>query len=194
MYETAQHAMTAVAKLKAQGFPEETINLVTAASVGQQSQAASASGSEDPIVSAITAGYVLRAHARVYAEAVRCGRALVSVSAAFGTGGIASEILDSCDPVDSGLSTAGERLPGWDDATPLSSALWLPVLAKGSASPLSSFWGLPVLTRKGGTFCSALGVPEVSQSAALLSSTLGMPLLSRNPAPLSSLLRIPLLT
>jgi hypothetical protein len=186
MYRSAEQATAAVRQLHEEGFTPDLVDLVTASS-----SPASASGA-DPVVAAIVGGYVLKRHAVVYAEAVRRGAAVVIVRAPFSYGGDAIEILDSCGPIDTGIVERVDDYAGWNEATPLSSILWMPLLTKGS-SGFSSFWNLPVLTRAGRTLCSRLGIGELSASATSLSGGLGLPLLSRGAAPLSSALKIPLL-
>jgi hypothetical protein len=145
--------------------------------------------SDDPVLSAIMAGYVLKAHARVYAQQVRQGCSLVSIQAPFGTGGIAEGLLDECGPVKSGVDTSDDSLPLWDDGAPFSSALSMPTLVDATA-PFSRFWVLPTITRKGGTVTGSLGLPEISSSDSYL---FGTPSLSRSPSPLSSMLGLPTL-
>lgn len=178
MYETERQATLAYNKLRAWGFTDEVTNLVT-----------SGAGSLPDILSAIMAGYVLKAHAAIYARGIQRGLALVSVQAPFGTGRIATEILDRFDPVDSGVQEAINRGLIWDDDAPISSALHLPTISHGAA-PFSNFWGLEVAAHRR-TLSDVLGLPELVDADSSLSR--GMARLSDNPAPLSSLLRIPLL-
>ncbi len=189
MYASPEKARSVVSALIADGFAEELITLVTERSTPPANAPASAK-SDDPILSSILAGYVLKAHAKIYASAIRRGQALVIVRPEFSSGARAEYLMDAGGPVDTGVSTDHERLPLWDDAAPLSSALHLPVLATGAA-PLSAFFVLPTITRRGGTLCSALGISELADSDTYL---FGAPKLSDSPAPLSSMLRIPLLS
>jgi hypothetical protein len=178
MYETEQQASDAVRKLRNAGFPDDTIFLVTP-------RAGGADGSSEAISAAIMAGYVLRSHARVYAEGVRRGRSLVVVHAPFGHGRLATDIVDSCVPVDSGLNLPREPVHAWDEKTPLSSALALPVLWRNRPTPFSDFWGLPTLSQGRTTFLSTLFGELVSPNFTF-SSLLGLRLLSDNATPLSS--------
>jgi hypothetical protein len=189
MYASADQAKAVVSTLIADGFAEELITLVTAQSTPPANAPASAK-SDDPILSSIMAAYVLKDHAKVYAAAIRGGKALVIVRPEFSSGARAEYLMDAAGPVESGISTDHERLPLWDDTVPFSSALHLPVLAEGTA-PLSAFFVLPVVTREGGTLCSALGLGELADSDTYL---FGEPKLSDAPAPFSSALRIPLLS
>jgi hypothetical protein len=186
LYATAEQAKLALAALKRWGFEDELINVVTAASTPPAGAPASAA-SDDPVQSAIMAGYVLKAHAKVYAQEVRSGRTLISVRAPFGVGGIAEELLDDCGPVKSAVDTSDGSLPQWDDDAPFSSAIGMPTLVRATA-PFSAFWVLPTVTRGGGTFFSGIGLPEVSSSDSYL---FGTPAVSRSAAPLSSMLGLP---
>lgn len=190
MYGSAQQATDAVRKLHEEGFPADVVDLITSAS--GQAAGGAAPGSGDPLVDAITAGYVLKSHAMVYAQGIRRGGSLVIVRAPFSYGTDAIAILDSFGPVDSGVEMRVDNWAGWDEATPLSSILWLPLLAKGS-SGISSFWNLPLLTRTGRTLCTVLGIGELASPASPLSGALGLPTISRRSAPLSSALGLPLL-
>jgi hypothetical protein len=185
LFDSAAKASAALAKLADWGFLDSDISVVSPSGTGHT---AAASG-EDPIVSQITSAMVLRSHARTLANGVRRGGTLVIVRAPFGTGGIAANILDRAGPVDSGVPDAAARKPAWDDAAPLSSALWAPTLVDSDDS-FSRFWGLPLLTRWQRTLCSALGMGELASPDF---SLFGTPALTRNPSPLSSTLGLPVL-
>lgn len=154
---------------------------------------AAADVSAEGIVAELLKVYILKAHARVYADGILRGGALVTVHAAFGTAVTALETLDEFGPVDSGVAEVRDRPRPWDDAAPCSSALGLPVLLGDTAS-FSRFWGLPLLSKSGGTTSSALGLPELSDSSPPFTGTFGMRLLSANGTFLSSMLGLPLLT
>jgi hypothetical protein len=189
MYATPELAASAVAKLRQWGFASDVINLVTAASKPGQGAPASAA-SDDPVQSTIMAGYVLKAHAKVYAALIRSkGAALVSMHPPFGTGRIAEDLLEQVPTIPTGVDLKDPDVHLWDEAAPFSSAWRLPVSVKATA-PFSAFWVLPVLTRRGRTLCEAAGVPELSGSSFYL---FGAPSLSRSAAPLSSLFKLPTL-
>lgn len=189
IYASAEQANAAVTRLRKWGFEEELINLVTASSKPAANAPASAA-SDDPVLSSIMAGYVLKSHAKVYAAQVQRGAALVSIRPPFGRGNVAEFLLDEGgQAIGRGIEDDSDRLQPWDDATPFSSSLMLPVLVKATA-PFSAFWVLPTITRKGGTLCSALGLSELADSSTFL---FGNPSLSRSAAPLSSSIGLPLL-
>jgi len=176
MYATAEQAQAAVASVAGYGLAPDCITLVTPAT------AATAAGLAD----AIARAKVLKADAKIYAQGVLAGKALVVVDAPFGTGSIYADVLDAAGPVDSGVPEPYWE-SGWDDAAPFSSALSLPVISKPSPY---LFMGLPALLRSGRTTCAALGLPELASSDM---AVFGSPKLSRNPAPFSGLLHLPLL-
>jgi hypothetical protein len=188
LYSSAAPANAAANELLAEGFSEseDRINLVAPAGAGQSAL------SEQAVTAAIIDGYVLAADAKQYAKAVLAGHWLLSIVPQFGSGDKATAILDSHGPVADGIRPQRDGIAGWDDATPMSSALWLPLLTDPDAS-FSGFFSLPLLTRRGSTLGSALHLPEVKQSAEPFRSTLGLPLLSGSAAPLSSLLHLPVL-
>lgn len=213
MYATEQQARDAVGKLREDGFPEDSILLVTPSGGGAVTV--------DNPKAAITAGFMVGKDASIYAEAVGRGRSLVVVRPAFGFGQAALSILDSCGPVDTHLIKTPELGVTTDRGTPLSSFFLWRVLRPNEPAPFSDFLGLPLLSSKpacpsdligklsGPMIDTSFGMRLLSDEAAPLSALLGMqtlkdrpdpwessyglPLQSPNPAPLSSLLGLPLL-
>jgi hypothetical protein len=204
-----------VAKLRQYAFPEDWIFVV----------APPAPGIPPELVDAqILAAYVLKRRAKVYAEGVRGGKTLLVVHAPFGRAGLAMDIMDEFGPVDTGLVSEPEPSPTWDEKAPLSSALGLPTVLRGSPAPLSALFalgtkaegrsllgfffgeigdphfslssllGLPMGSRKAAPLSSLIGLPLGSRKAAPLSGAIGLPLISRKAAPLSSLFGMKLLT
>jgi hypothetical protein len=176
MYETEQQARSAVQKLKDDGFPEDQLFLVTPQS----------GGTAEAIAAAIMAGFVLRSHAKIYAEGIQRGRSLVVVRASFGHSQDAIDILESFGPVDSGLRLPREPAVAWDEAAPISSAFRIPVLLRNSPAPVSRMFGMPPLSRGRTTWLAAM-FGELGNPHFAFSSLFGLGLLSRNAAPLSSL-------
>lgn len=146
----------------------------------------------DSLTEALCRVMVLKAQARAVAAALPSSGAVVVVHAPFGTARMAIEMLDKRDPIDAGLPEERSLGPGWDDATPMSCALGMPVLLSEGAS-FSKFWGLPLLVRSGRTTSSGFGLRELKATPARWSHSLGLPLLSNKAAPLSSMLGLPLL-
>ena len=165
-------------------------------------------GTVEGLLDAMMKVYILKSAAKVYADRVKKGNALVVVHAPF-TGGLkAQNVLDSFEPVDSGVPEPEIPSYAWDPKTPASSALHMAVLSE-SKLPFEDFWNMPSLMRAGPVFKSFFGMPLLSKTAAPLSSLIGMPifssatplssaigmsLLSKNKTPLSSAIKMPLLT
>jgi len=143
------------------------------------------------------------------AEKLASGHVLVVVFAPFGKALRATQILDQYGPVARSEAAAAPTAPslGRDDATPLSTALGLPVLAR-TRHPFESTFGISSLTSPGwfatgafgfgrpnpAPFSSLLGLPLLAQGATPLSSLFGLSCLTRSATPLSSLLGLPLLS
>lgn len=178
MYGTPGQAISAKAALEEEDYSD--VHLV----LGD-----SANASIDEIVAAIIKGNVLKSHALIYATGISKGGSLVTVHAPFGGAARAERILGKFSPVESGVSEPESQLMLWDDATPMSCILQMPVLLEDPV-PFSNFWNVSPLTSGSFSLSSALGIPLLTKAVSR-SSSFGVPLLSRNATPLSSLLRIP---
>lgn len=202
MYNTEQQARAVIGKLEEDGFPAETIFLVTPASGAGKVAVGS-------ISDAIAAGFVLGSDAEVYALGVARGRSLVLIRAGFGHGQSAVNILDSGGPVETDLLPPPRLSVDYDEAAPLSCAFQWSVLKQNQPAPFSEWLGLqPIAT--GSIFNRSFGFPLLSNIGAPLSSifglktlsattdpgeaSFGLPLLLADPAPLSSKFGLPLLT
>lgn len=182
VYDSVAKAQQAVDALVLNGFGSDLINLVAPREPAQ---------SLEDIAAAIRAGYVLKGYAKAYAGCVQRGHTVVSVRAPFGTGVVVSHLLDEAGPVDSGVAVPREAGPTWDEATPLSSSLNLPVLLKNGAT-FSGFWQLPMVLREGRRSDTVFPVSfRKGKNPAPFSSLLGMPLLLKNWS-FSSLLGMPM--
>ena len=155
LFATAQQATDAIRELKASGYSDSQIFVVHPGA------------DSDATVKAIMAANVLKADAVRYAEHVKGGRTLIAVDADFGRGAEARALLDHHGTVDPGFEEKGYELDTtWDEATPLSSALRLPVLSRprlrflGIGELVSHDWQLfswlPSLTSGGPTFPGTL--------------------------------------
>jgi hypothetical protein len=184
MYDSLERANQAADELKNNRFDRFDDVYVVGGGAG---------ASTDDIVARLMQAFVLKAHAKVFAERIKRGGALVTVHAAFGTAVAAIEILDRHGPVDSGVVETSEPVMAWDDAAPCSSLMHMPVLLADSAT-FSKFWNVRPLAKHGATTGSALGLPEVSKSSGPFTGTFGMALISKKPTILSSMLGMPLLT
>lgn len=186
MFGSQDSADSAVAELQEEGFDE--IHVVHGPAAAKKAVRATV----QDIALQIARGNVHMPDALIYAEGVAKGKSLVTVHAPFGRGLKALSILESFDPVDSGMPEA-EHLPLWDEATPMSSALMMPVLLDDPA-PFSKFWNIAPLASDSCYASGVIGMPLLSRSDSPGDSRWGLPFLSSNPAPLSSKLGLPLLT
>ena len=150
LYGSEAQASDAVKTLKQNGYLGDQINLVTGAA-----------GSGDGLVAAIEKGGVPNAHAAIYAERVRAGGAIVSVCPMFGTAQRATEILESFEPVDAGVSdvpvsaSKASGKAGGKTRARTTDILDLPPM-KDDPTPLSSRFNLPVLLDDPTPFSSVL--------------------------------------
>ena len=149
--------------------------------------------SVEALTAAIMKGWVLKRHAKVLAEGVARGGALVIVRAPFGSGVSAIETLQRFHPIESGVPDHDETPLTWDDATPMSNVLGMRVLLDDSAS-FAKFWNVPALSKKPATWGSALNLPEISDSRGPFTGTFGMALLSTKATIFSSMLGLPVLS
>ena len=199
LFATSQAALDATAELKKNAFRADHMFVV-----------APPPGSDfDAIAAQIAATLVPKHQAAVYARHLPSGGASVTVHALFGTAMRAMEILDSHNPIESGVAEPNYAPKPWDEAAPLSSALqWSTSFSNPAPisdllgippvincpTPLSSAIGLPVLSRNPAPFSSMFGLPTTSRKAAPFSSLFGLPTVINCPTPLSSLFKIPTLT
>jgi hypothetical protein len=144
-------------------------------------------------MSELMGAYILKDHAKIYAERIVQGGTLVTVDAVFSTALAAREVLDSCEPVDSGVPEPDHSGFVYDEKLPFSSALRLPVLSN-SKLPFEDMWGVPSVV-KGRKFLSeALGLALLSCSRTPLSSAVGLPTITQAKTPFSSAFGLPLLS
>jgi len=181
MFASAATANKAAAELREEGFGEVHVVSPPAASDVPLSA----------IAAQIAQGHVLLADARIYAKGVAAGGSLVTVHAPFGSGVLAETILGSHEPIASGMSTAPDA-PMWDDAAPLSSIMYMPVLLN-DADPVSKVIGLPAITSGNCSLSETIGLPLLTSSDMPDRGRLGFKYLLNNPTPLSSLLGLPVL-
>ncbi len=181
IYDSEQQGLAAAREAEEAGF--ETVHFLAATAV--------AGREEEAVRFAAEAGCIAGGQIRSCAEALRGGRSIVAVSAPFGRGLLAGEILDRHGP-------SGElEVPSPRNPAPFSEALGIPVLADRSPmTDLSIFqfsFGEPKVSRNAAPFSSRLGLPLLTRNKSKRSS-FGLPLLSKSAAPLSSMFRMPTLT
>jgi hypothetical protein len=204
LYDTAAQGAKAAQDLTNAGF-EEVFYFKASGAKG-----VAASKLQDALVADMAAAHIYRSHAVVYASQLAKGGGLVLVHAPFGAGVTAARILGAQNPSSKGIHEIPSKPEAtWDEATPLSSALHLPVLAKvehpfetltgfssltkGSGF-LSSFFGIPLLSRGLQHAQSSFGIPLLSRGLEHAETSMGLPLLSRSPTPLSSMLGLKVLS
>ena len=136
-----------------------------------------ASSDADGYTDQLCQAYVLKSTARVLARGLAAGRGLVVVHAQFGRAGFAMTLLGRHGPVDDGLPDQRSAGPRYDDATPLSSTLQLPVLTS-IAHPVETFSSFPSLLGGRWTLSDAINWGVRTERRAPLSESLGMPTLT----------------
>ncbi len=193
MYDSHERASQAADELRNGRVDRFTDVHVVSRSSGGAAGEDVAESSADAIVASLMKGFVLKSHAKVFAEGIKRGGALVTVHAPFGTARAAIDILERHGPIESNVAEPRDDPMAWDDATPMSCALHMPVLLSDSAT-FSRFWNVAPISKRGGTTSSALGIPAVVDTRGPFSGTFGMSLISDKATILSSLLGLPLLT
>ena len=183
MFGTVEDANAAVAELKHAGYAE--VYVVTPPGEGSNLD-------QDAIAASIMRSNVLRAQAKIFAVGVQNGGTLVTVHALFGTALNAINILESHNTIDSGYVEPVEPVMLWDDATPVSCMLQMPVLSR-NGTPVSHYTGLPALASHTASLSGLLGLKLLSSGATALSSALGLPVLAHHSMSLSQKLGLPLL-
>ena len=161
----------------------------------------------DAIIQAIQNCGIIRTHAKIYAERVYDGCALLVCHAPLGTAYAVISCLDKYQPIDSGVPDATFEGFIWDEAAPFSSAFRM-ATKWDNATPFSTFWNLPVLAKvrnensdllktirffsdRPAMLSGMFGVPVLTRASNVFSDFFGAPLSSNEPAPLSKLLKIP---
>jgi BCD family chlorophyll transporter-like MFS transporter len=183
IFPSHETVYSVVAELKTYKFSDDSIQVVL-----------TEPGSDvETITAQLKAAYVLASLAKVFAEHMPSGGGLVIVRPPFGRASTAIEILDSFQPVPSGIVEADSKPMAWDEAAPFSSALqWDTQI--DDAAPFSKFLGLETLTEGKASLSEALGIPLLAGKASPLSSLVGLPTLLEKAAPLSSMLALPTLS
>jgi hypothetical protein len=179
IYKSHDDAVSVVSELESYGYAPHLVSGAGADGVAL---------SHDAIVSAITGFYILKSEAEVYAPLVAEGGTLVSVHAAFGSALRATKIMDSKETIATGLQLVKPlELMAWDEATPLSCTIQMPVLLDHDAT-FTAPWNPGSLLTENGSAGSWFGLPLLLNGGPMMGA-----LLPNNPSPLSSLLKIPTL-
>ncbi len=196
LYGTSTHARRAAEELNRRRYVD--VHVFTApdhhpAGDGAEGAAPVQGASQAQLLDAMMKAYIYKPVAQVYAARVAQGASLVTVHAPFGMAQRAIDILEDHDPIDDGIpAPAPGRSYAYDERTPFSSSLCLPVLAE-TKLPMEAVIGLSSVTGGRWLFSSAL-MPMLSRSAAPFSRMFGLATASRNATPFSSSFKIPLLS
>ena len=179
LFTNSRDAASTVTELKKAGFGETRVQVIAK------------TGDHVSVDNIVRQGIGVR-NARSYAKRIHQGEVLLIVDAPFGYAARATAILQRARGGDGAVTDATSRQATyegvvWDEATPLSSALGIPVLTH-EAAPFSSFWHIPTLSRRQSGKRHSFGLPTLSHNPAPLSSALGLATLSHNAAPFSSAL------
>lgn len=202
LYSAAADAEKAVAELMRRNYSD--VFLFKASS--NSDEAPAASPTQDGIIEAMIRAYIYRPHAKYYAARIAEGASLVTVHAPFGSADRATRILERFEPLADRIEEAPSRSYAYDDRTPISSCLQLPVLTK-TQLPFETLSGMPTLTRphrfmeffmpsltgNATPLSRLLGMSTLSSKKTPLSSMFGMATLTSSKTPLSSMLGMPLL-
>jgi hypothetical protein len=182
MFANRSQALTALEAMKLNGY--EDCFLFDAEGGG---------GTHAGVVDAMCRAHILKNEAQIYAEGIMKGGAMIALHAQFGMAARATHILDSHQPIPSGIPEPPIVRIDWDEQRPFSSALQLPLLTPVKL-PFEWFWNIPSLMRPGFLLSSLFGLGFRTGSATPLSSSIGMATLTSCATPFSSLLKMPLLS
>ncbi len=192
-YASEADALEAVDALKANGFEEEDISVITPSMFTDANPEMLTPGQNDGvdttemlaqvIISVHEASEVPGSHAMVYADAMQLGQSLVLLTAPFG------EALRGTDTLNTGKQIDIGEMPGleyhtWMQPAPLSALLKMPVLSHRRSWMSRAFSELT----KPGYFPTepVMGGLLSNDNPTPLSSKIGMEVLKDNPTPLSS--------
>ncbi len=195
--------ISAIGDLGKHGFDTGNVFVVDPPAVPVDPSSPAGQSVVEQIADKIAKGFILKRDAKVYAKHVAKGAVFVTVYAPFGAGRKMTVFLDSHRPVDPGFPPPAQPRLRYDEATPLSCALGLPVLAS-HPTPCSAVLGLPAILLEDGPFrkflrspaplSHLLNIPVMSASGASTSTSLGLQTLTAKGEPTSTSLGLPTLT
>lgn len=204
IYATKADADSAIGDLGKHGFDTGNVFVVDPPAVPVDPSSPAGQSVVEQIADKIAKGFILKRDAKVYAKHVAKGAVFVTVYAPFGAGRKMTVFLDSHRPVDPGFPPPAQPRLRYDEATPLSCALGLPVLAS-HPTPCSAVLGLPAIflledgpfrkfLRSPAPLSHLLNIPVMSASGASTSTSLGLQTLTAKGEPTSTSLGLPTLT
>jgi len=191
-YASESDALEAVDALKANGFEEEDMSIITPSMISSANPAMLTPGGDDGvdstemlaqvIMSVHEASDVPASHAIVYANNVQQDRSLVLITAPFGQALLATDTLNTGKHIDVGEMPELEYHT-WLQPAPLSALLNIPVLSHRRSWMSRTF---SELTEPGYLPTQGLMGGLLMDNPTPLSSKVGMEVLKDNPTPLSS--------
>ena len=191
-YASESDALEAVDALKANGFQEEDMSIVTPSMISSANPKMLTPGEDDGvnttemlaqvIMSVHEASDVPPSHAMVYAESVQQDRSVVLITAPFGQALLATDTLNNGKQIDVGEMPELEYHT-WLQPAPLSALLNIPVLSHRRSWMSRTF---AELTEPGYLPTKGIMGGLLIDNPTPLSSKVGMDVLKDNPTPLSS--------
>lgn len=191
-YASESDALEATDALKANGFEEEDITIVTPTMIESANADMLSPGEKDGvdstemlaqvIMSVHEASNVPGSHAMVYADSIQQGRSVVLVTAPFGKALLATDTLNNGKQIDVGEMPELEYHT-WMQPAPLSALLNISVLSHRRSWMSRAF---SELTEPGYLPTAGLFGGLLKDNPTPLSSTVGLEVLKDNPTPLSS--------
>lgn len=198
-FASESDALEAVDALKAKGFEEEDISIVTPAMIEKANPDMLSAGEKDGVnttemlaqvvMSVHEASEVPSSHAVVYAQSIQKGNCLVLITAPFGQALLATDTLNTGKHIDIGEMPELEYHT-WLQPAPLSALLNIPVLSHRRSWMSRAF---SELTEPGYLPTKGIMGGLLKENSTPLSDTIGIAPLNDNPTPLSSKLGISLL-
>ena len=158
IYATKADADSAIGDLGKHGFDTGNVFVVDPPAVPVDPSSPAGQSVVEQIADKIAKGFILKRDAKVYAKHVAKGAVFVTVYAPFGAGRKMTVFLDSHRPVDPGFPPPAQPRLRYDEATPLSCALGLPVLAS-HPTPCSAVLGLPAISVGGRALSQVPSLP-----------------------------------
>lgn len=191
-FASESDALEAVDALKANGFEEEDISIITPSMIESANANMLSPGEKDGVNSTEMLAQVIMSvhessdvpasHAMVYADNVQQGRALVLITAPFGQALLATDTLNTGKHIDVGAMPELDY-HSWSQPAPLSALLNIPVLSH-RRSWMSRAFG--ELTKPGYFATEGMMGGLLSDNPTPLSDKIGMHTLKDNATPLSS--------
>lgn len=114
LFDTYEHASTAVSELETGGIPHANISLVANNADDRYSNTVPGTAATTTTGTTDTAAGVSETDAHVYAEGVRRGGTLVTVKAEENQAAMVERVLDAHSPVDTASRGDAYRAEGWN--------------------------------------------------------------------------------